>query len=983
MADTDITEEQRIERIITVYLETAGVQDVAAGLKKVTASFKDVRSALAALNEKNINLNKIMNDQAKAYVRTEKAAANTLKRTQKNVSKTIKSFINLGGAVSEISGGLKQLAGLSGFGNMVNEAVKFDKSLLELSASTNRLGIGITQLENRLSAIARSTSLTRQETMSLFVEFNKSFKFVTLENFEGLLKRIEKMVGSNKDAIQGYASEVGSLTQSYNGLAQQIINLEGAGSEADKARIAARLQILYLSDKIGEKEYRNLIAIVKGNQQISDEDKKSQEASEKRIKTMQAFKIQIEDVALGLGKTILPLLEKVSDFLKILTNDGKDWGAAMVAGISAMAGIQLGGGILSAVGGKAAGLAMSGASSGAGLLAKGARKGLKASPGIISALFKDLKTPVLALQHGFLNLKDGLGEIVHKLGGFKGALGKAGAVVAVAAAGWAAGTAIYNKWVEPKLEEKGMGLYDKVMGNDKKSTRTSRAVGWLAGLGKKKGRQLTSEQKKEYDERRSRKRAGGDAKEMKSKKQAKAVAKAAEIKASEDKKAQELNEQMLVSMQQVNKYAEAVNKLRKSEEGLLDTEIERMKLTGDINTASLQSSKGKIFKTIDAEVDALKEYVQAMRGLQGAQASGEGRGKTVKEFAEMKGWSMDVVQALGMQETTMIDIVDAQSKISDAEQKINNKTKERFRTLEAINAVYDTQIKQSSLIADEAGLLVQIADSYAIGVGASAQMRMREYDALEGQISQMDRQLQNWKNALASATEDDARLELTNRIQEGENQILQVQLKQAGITKSLRDGWVEAIEAMNTGAGTFSKIILDQNKGTAQSLRLAGQEAIISAKSGSLRGGYRTSERFSTLQGQAGQGLISGAQGKRNFAYRTTMGSLTGSEAEGVQWMARGRATRDMASRNRLARRGGGAAVAFGASPHYEGQTAGLQGSANLAMNNSAGAINVNVSLSSDASRTGDEIVRVVVPQLQRIFSQISSGVLDGVKFRR
>jgi len=99
--------------------------------------------------------------------------------------------------------------------------------------------------------------------------------------------------------------------------------------------------------------------------------------------------------------------------------------------------------------------------------------------------------------------------------------------------------------------------------------------------------------------------------------------------------------------------------------------------------------------------------------------------------------------------------------------------------------------------------------------------------------------------------------------------------------------------------------------------------------------------------------------------------------------MARGKAQRDLAKRNTYAARGGAVSAAFGASPLYEGSL-GVGGfdSANLAMSGGQG-INVNINLSSNAQQTGADIVRVVVPEIQRIFHQVSGGVLDGVKFRR
>ena len=81
------------------------------------------------------------------------------------------------------------------------------------------------------------------------------------------------------------------------------------------------------------------------------------------------------------------------------------------------------------------------------------------------------------------------------------------------------------------------------------------------------------------------------------------------------------------------------------------------------------------------------------------------------------------------------------------------------------------------------------------------------------------------------------------------NEQLGIQQRMASTTRAIRDGWISAIGAMNTGAGTFSKIVMDQTKNTAEAARALG--AIISSKTGAFGAGagYARSERF-TLGGE-------------------------------------------------------------------------------------------------------------------------------------
>jgi len=981
--------EQDINRRIKIMLEAEGFAATAKDIQSVSKTLLELRQSSKKTGKEVGDMHNMFMISIRKHLKEIDKLNKAKDETAKKVKKVSAAFTDFGSSlmkstnmVGDMIDGLKKLAGISSFAGHVKTAIEYDKALLKVSSATSRLGVGITSLEKKIKKIGISTSLTRMETMSLFSEFEKNQKFASFESFESLLDRIRMMVGSNKEAILELMVPVGSLSQKYSGLAQEINMLGKGGSEADKARLAARLQMLFLTNKIGDTEYRNLVKIINGNKQLSEEDKKAQKAAQDHIKSWQIFKKQVEEVSIGIGQTLLPFLEKAADFLNEMTNNGKDFKAIIITAITALAGVKLGGGILKGVGSKLGSMAVSGAASGGGALLSAGRKGLNNIPSLAKGLFTTLKSPILSLADGMNDLKFGLKGVVSNLGGFKGALGKAGAVAGAAMAGWAAGTAVYNKWVEPALEEKGMSIYDKVMGNDKEETATSKVVGWFAGLGKKKGKQLTTEQKRIQQEQRAAKRGEKSVIEKKAISAEEKKKKLIEDQKKEKEKIAQLEADSLATRQQLSAYAEAVSKLKQSEQALLDAEVERMKLTGDIDMMALQSRKDKVFKTIDAEVGALKDYVSAMKDIQDVQSKGGTGGKTVGEFGKMMGWSEGTVKALSEQSTTMIDIVDTQSKIADSEEKILSKTQERYKVIQSINSAYEGQIRSASLIADEAGLLVQIADSYAIGIGASAQMRMREYEALEKQRASMEAALNLQRQSLMEMEQGDARIAQANQVKETENQILQLQLKQAGITKSLRDGWVEAIGAMNTGAGTFTKIVLDQNKGTAQALSIAGDAAKVSSRSGSLRGGYMTSERFSTQQGVAGQGLSGGGSGRRNFAYQTYGGKMTGSEAEGVQWMARGRAIKDMTRRNVLASRKGLGAAALSGSKHYEG-IVGEGGYGGVSMNNASGSINVNVTLSSDAQKTGNDIARAIVPQIQRVFSSVSSGIVDGIKFRR
>lgn len=864
--------EQSIEKNIRIFLEQEGAQDVANGMRAVREQVLKVRNAAKELGGQVSDLNLEIQAQAKAYVRNEKAAATALKSTQKKVKDTIKSFGDLGGAVSgafgEIKSGLKGLAGLGGFGGMVTEAVSYDKVLLSLSSQTARLGIGITALEKKMVGISRSMTLTKKETMSLFASFEKGFAMVSVSDFESLLERIQHMVGSNKEEIEKYSSAVGGLQQKFFGLARGIAQLGKDATESDKKAYASKLQMLYVMGEISEAEYRNNMAVVKGNKQESEGDRKRAAKAKDRIDALQEFKQQVEDIKLGLGRTILPALIKIADWLDRLTQGGERWGRGLMAAAAALATLNLAKGGL----GKLGGMAVSGLMGGGGGGAAGAA----------------------------------LSSSSTALSGFSAALGKSTAVIGAAIIGWQLGKVAYKNMIEPWMEKK----YEEGAHKDTWTRKILLAIG--GGANKDPNVEKSKAIREKNAPRYAKIQKDREAAELK-------VAQALERQVEADAKAAELEQQRLIYTKQMGTFAKEIGILKDAESGLLNTQLERMKLTGKVDEASLGKGKAKVFASIDAEVAATRAYIDALKKLQTSQKSGDTQGKTVQQMAKLLGLSDSVVDTFKSLNIERVEDIKFQAKIAIGEAKIASKTKERQAVVEALNTAYSAQISLQGTLADKASLLVQIADSYAIGIGASAQMRMQEFNAIENQRKEMEKQLRIQQSQLAAMGEGDARLKQTEIVAKTENEILQLQLKQAGITKSLRDGWIEAIGSMNTGAGTFTKIIMDQNKGTAQSLKLAGQAAVVSSRSGSMAAGFRTSERFSAMQGVAGQSLITGSMGKRMTPYEMTMDRLTGSSAQGLQWRGRAAASRSLAARNKYAASGGFKGSAFGASPLYEG----------------------------------------------------------------
>lgn len=956
--------EQIIERNIKVYLEAAGCEDVARGVKAVQKEILALRKASKATGETMGDLNDEMIAQSKAYVKNEKAAVKSLKKQREEISKTIKKWSGFGGALSgtfgEITQGLSKIAGFGSFGRMVNRAISYDKALLSLSASTTRLGIGTSTLDNKIKDMSRSLNLTKMDTLALLESFESGFKTSSFDNVETLLTRIKGMVGSNAEAMEKYKNVIGGLSQENFGLADAISKLDKDSTEEQKKALELRVQTLYIRNKLSEAEFRGISAVIRGQKSFNDEDEKALQQKKAHIDAMEKFNRQMETVQMALGNTILPFLEKVATWLDRITEGGEKWGRGVAATVALLAGVKIGG----------------------ALMVKGATSLAMGAMGAGGA--------------GSAGLGAAAAGSTAALSGVSAALLQFAAVIGTAIVAWKAGTAVYNTMVDPWMEEK----YDKVSRDE--DSLTHKFLLWLGGGAEEDpNAEKAAIARKKSAPRIAKKREEAAEAE---KKIADEKQRQLDLESELAKKEQE----RLLYSQQAGVFAGKLKELKAAESELLTAQIERMKLTGQVDEGVLMKGKDKAFAAIDAEVRATKSYVASLKERQQLEQQGaDFSGKTVDEMAKRFGWAKHIVENLKAQGIEYAEQIDMQADISRGEATIQQKTKERQAIVEAINQAYQAQIAYQGTLVDKAGLLVQIADSYAMGVGASARMRMTEFNAIENQRRELEKQYQIQKAQLAGMAEGDARLKQAQTVQETENQILQLQLKQAGITKSLRDGWIEAIGSMNTGAGTFSKIVMDQNRGAAQSLKLAGQFAVTSSRSGSTRGGYRTSEKFSSMQGAAGQGLLTNQMGgRRAEAYRTTMDDITGASAEGLQWKSRQAAQRELARRNRFAASGGLAGTAFGGSKHYEGvvgeqgadvmgptapdwtkprsvtDTVGAAAVAEPTTSKASNAINVNVTLRGNASEVAKEIANKIGPEVANIVHQSVSEFGDSVGLR-
>ena len=117
-----------------------------------------------------------------------------------------------------------------------------------------------------------------------------------------------------------------------------------------------------------------------------------------------------------------------------------------------------------------------------------------------------------------------------------------------------------------------------------------------------------------------------------------------------------------------------------------------------------------------------------------------------------------------------------------------------------------------------------MADSFGMGIAASVQLREEVAHKIQNEINLLEKEKSAIDEVMKAQEQGSKKYrENAEKRKQIEIDILQKQIAQAQITKQLRDGWVSAIIAMDTGAGKFTKLLVSSTKAAGAALHLAGE----------------------------------------------------------------------------------------------------------------------------------------------------------------
>ena len=205
----------------------------------------------------------------------------------------------------------------------------------------------------------------------------------------------------------------------------------------------------------------------------------------------------------------------------------------------------------------------------------------------------------------------------------------------------------------------------------------------------------------------------------------------------------------------------------------------------------------------------------------------------------------------------------AMAGLKEAEARVAEIQSSALSRADAVNKYAE---KKVSLLQSELGLqqeLINLQDSLAVGIGASAASRekaaqtaLKQAQAQREAVQALEVEI---KQAKAQGAEQGIINELIAKQQDARAKEVSLQKQALDMMQKMREGYLEAIDAMQSGAGMFTEIIVDQNRNLGTLIQTTGEvPRVLGTGAGS--GGITSSTQF-------GPGGITGGMAPKSEEY--------------------------------------------------------------------------------------------------------------------
>lgn len=796
-------------------------------------------------------------------------SVSALGRMADSVSKSFLGFsLSIGGVIS----GVKTAMGVM---------KSYNDLLLTSAASAARYGQGITFVENRLNNLSKSIVLTRQETMKLFGQYQQSFTQVSFGGFGKLVEKISDIVGPSAENI---ASMMTNLSATLSKMPEFQKSMEQMTKE-DIKRLTAASERVYMSGRMQIAEYKQFASYLSYSAQLTEADKKRIQDVKDQQKVFQEFHRWMETVALSLAKAAMPVIRALAAWLNDNESTVKNFFAVIGQGVKSVINW------FSDIENKGKSLI---------LVLQG-----------LAAVWVATKLGGIATSLGGGGIGKGMGRAALGMGGVGVALaGDTAANAMGGKMGWAAGVGsaaiggamiggMIGPWgaVAGGIIGAGVGVWRRLMSDEKKAVEDNEKLRHkirMEGLAKEEQARLDSEKRSEEEKKKVLDEIEKYAEGLKDKPFdiSEAIRIREEAKTGgpvAEGKHMAMKERFDVEERALNTF----NELRDSGTKKYDSLIERAATLGDIESSQINASLKEALSYIDTSIELEKKMIVIRKQYL------ESTDDIVKTMAEEEYFNLTGLKL----DTSEMGL---KSRLLDSESKILQMVKQRPEYIAKITEQYAIHLKYASAQAQQFSLLNTLANNFAMGIRASATMLMKEAQAIGGEINVLVEQKQKLQSAMDNGiVTEKERVKVETDILDLNNKILDRQVAQAEKLKALRDGYVSAISAMNTGAGRFTKIIISQEQNIAASLAMGAAISSYTGATRGLAGGYGSRLGFlgSSKFASGGLGLSEQVTATGGFAGAGDLPYYTG---RGNEDFARQLVNASRESSRRLIEQGGG-----------------------------------------------------------------------------
>lgn len=201
-------------------------------------------------------------------------------------------------------------------------------------------------------------------------------------------------------------------------------------------------------------------------------------------------------------------------------------------------------------------------------------------------------------------------------------------------------------------------------------------------------------------------------------------------------------------------------------------------------------------------------------------------------------------------EASVKNIQDSQRLIGLDSQRLLDIQEVSLKQVDAIGKNIETRAGYIRAELDYNKGLISLQDSLAVGISASVGLREKAASLALQEAKVKKEEIERYDKEIAIASDPGVAAELEKKRNEAMTKYVSLQKEALDMTQKLREGYLEAIDAMNTGQGMFLEIILDQEKSLGALIRTT-EEVPRVLKTGAGSGGILSPTSF-------GPGGISG-----------------------------------------------------------------------------------------------------------------------------